>query len=88
MKSDLNFTIIVTQDEDGVFVSSCPAIPGCHSQGKTYEEAETHIKEAIRLCLEVAKTDEAYRDTIDFGEDARPRYVGITELTVPRPVFL
>src|SRR4030067_731706 len=36
------------QDEDGVIVASCPALPGCHSQGRTEEEAITNIREAIR----------------------------------------
>ena len=35
------------------FVVSCPAIPGCHSQGETEEEALVNIKEAIEGCLEV-----------------------------------
>jgi len=29
-------------------VASCPALPGCHSQGSNREEAITNISEAIR----------------------------------------
>nr|VFK62247.1 MAG: Predicted nuclease of the RNAse H fold, HicB family [Candidatus Kentron sp. UNK] len=47
------FTVILEQDEDGVWVSECPSIPGCISQGKTREKAIANIQEAIRLCLEV-----------------------------------
>lgn len=68
MKQAINFKVIITQDEDGVFVASCPAIPGCHTQGATYEEAGKNIQEAIRLCLKVAEKDTAYRSTIDFGQ--------------------
>jgi predicted RNase H-like HicB family nuclease len=32
---------------------SCPALPGCHSQGETIEEALENIKDAIRGCMEV-----------------------------------
>jgi len=32
-------------------IAHCPAIPGCHSQGKTMEEAIENIKDAIRGCL-------------------------------------
>jgi len=39
--------------EDGGFNVSCPAIPGCHSQGDTEEEAIENIKEAIKGCLDV-----------------------------------
>ncbi len=38
--------------EDGGYNVSCPALPGCHSQGETVEEAVANIQEAIELCLE------------------------------------
>ncbi len=49
----MKFLITIFQDEDGVFVAECPSIPGCVSQGKTEQEAESNIKEAIRECLQV-----------------------------------
>lgn len=88
MKQYLNFNIVITQDEDGVFIADCPAIPGCHSQGNTYEEAEKNIKEAVKLCLKVAEDDKDYRNTIDFGQKNSPRFVGISEIFIPRPSFL
>ena len=42
------FAITLEQDEDGFIVASCPALPGCHSQGRTEEEAIANIREAIR----------------------------------------
>lgn len=79
----LNFKVIVEQDEEGYFVASAPAIPGCHSQGKTLDEALTNIKEAIELCLEVAKKDELYKEKIDFPKiNDASRFLGITEVPV------
>ncbi len=49
----MKFIITLFQDEDGVFVTECPSIPGCVSQGKTEAEAEANIREAIKECLEV-----------------------------------
>lgn len=49
----MKFTVTIFEDEDGVFVAECPSIPGCVSQGKTEEEAEKNIGEAIKACLEV-----------------------------------
>ena len=49
----MKFTITLERDEDGIWVAECPSIPGCISQGKTREEAEANIREAIALCLEV-----------------------------------
>ena len=34
----MKFRIVVEPDEDGVFVASCPSLPGCHSQGRTRGE--------------------------------------------------
>ena len=65
MPKILNFRVLIEQDEDGIFVASAPAIPGCHTQGTTYEDAVGNVKEAIELCLEVAKDDRGYRAKID-----------------------
>lgn len=50
----MKFKVIIREDkEDRGYNVSCPAIPGCHSQGDTVEEALKNIKEAIEACLEV-----------------------------------
>jgi predicted RNase H-like HicB family nuclease len=49
----MKFTVTFDRDEDGLWVVECPAIPGCVSQGKTKEEANETIKDAIKLCLNV-----------------------------------
>ena len=49
----MKFIITLTRDEDGVYIAECPAIPGCVSQGKTEEEAQKNIHDAITECLEV-----------------------------------
>ena len=49
----MKLLITIYQDEDGVFIAECPSIPGCVSQGKTEEEAEENIRDAIKQCLEV-----------------------------------
>ena len=40
--------VVFQTDEDGWEVASCPTLPGCHSQGRTREEALDNIREAIR----------------------------------------
>lgn len=49
----MKFNITIDRVEDGAWVTSCPSIPGCHSQGYTRQEALDNISEAIALCLEV-----------------------------------
>jgi predicted RNase H-like HicB family nuclease len=49
----MKLLVTIDRDEDGMYVAECPSIPGCVSQGKTEKEALKHIREAIKLCLEV-----------------------------------
>jgi predicted RNase H-like HicB family nuclease len=49
----MQFSVTIDQDEDGVWVAQCAAIPGCVSQGHSKDEALKNIEEAIALCLEV-----------------------------------
>ena len=49
----MKFVVTITQDEDGMFIADCPSIPGCVSQGRTAEEAQMNVQDAIRECLEV-----------------------------------
>ena len=44
----LRLLVVFETDEDGWEVASCPTLPGCHSQGRTREEAVANIREAIR----------------------------------------
>ena len=39
-------------DEDGIFIATCPALPGCITQGQTRVEAQQNLSEAIVLYLE------------------------------------
>jgi predicted RNase H-like HicB family nuclease len=52
MKQTLHFPILIEQDEDNVYIVSCPTFRGCHSYGKTVEEAINNIREVIAMCLE------------------------------------
>ena len=66
-----NYTVIIEQDENGIYVAKVPDITGCYTQGKTVQEAMRRIKEAIEVCLE------AERDTY------KPlKFVGIQQIEV------
>ena len=48
-----DFKVLLEPDQEaGGYVVSCPALPGCHTQGDTIDEALENIEEAILLCLE------------------------------------
>lgn len=52
MKSKIHLPILIEQDEDKMYIVSCPQFKGCHSYGKTIEEAMNNIQEVIEMCLE------------------------------------
>ncbi|MGV1047745.1 MAG: type II toxin-antitoxin system HicB family antitoxin [Solirubrobacterales bacterium] len=47
------FEVILQPESDGGFSVSVPALPGCHTQGETREEALAMAKDAIAGYLEV-----------------------------------
>lgn len=51
--------MIVEIDEDGYYIVSCPLFKGCHTYGKTIEEALENIREVIELCIEEESLDES-----------------------------
>ena len=76
MKSYI-FQVAIEEDqfEDGrkAYHAYCPALPGCHSSGHTYEEALANIKEAVELYVE------------DLREAGKPIPVDPAKGTVERP---
>jgi predicted RNase H-like HicB family nuclease len=55
----MRYTVILEQEDDGGYVASVPALPGCVSQGDNRDEALANIQEAITLYLD---------DCVDAGE--------------------
>lgn len=53
----MTYHVTLIEHDEGVSVS-CPALKGCHSQGRTREEALENIREAIREWL-AAEAEEA-----------------------------
>jgi predicted RNase H-like HicB family nuclease len=45
----------VETDEDGIYIVSCPVFKGCHSYGKTIDEAIENLKEVIGICMDEEK---------------------------------
>jgi len=47
--------VILTPAEEGGYIVEVPSLPGCYSQGDTYEEALENIKDAIEGFIESMK---------------------------------
>ncbi len=67
----VNFTVLIEQDEDGIYVAKVPDIVGCYTQGKTVEQAIERVREAIQVCLEA-----------DEDEIVPLKFIGIQQLEV------
>ncbi|MBU0762701.1 MAG: type II toxin-antitoxin system HicB family antitoxin [Candidatus Altiarchaeota archaeon] len=65
------FTVLIEQDEDGVFVAKVPQLRGCHTQGKSVSQVMDRIKEAVELCLEVQK------DSVE-----KVKFIGVQQIEV------
>lgn len=51
--------VVIAPAEEGGYCASVPSLPGCYSQGETWEETLANISEAIELFVE---------DMIENGE--------------------
>lgn len=53
----MTFPVIIHESEYG-FDAYCPTMPGCVSQGDTFDEALANIKDAIKEYLEAVEIGE------------------------------
>jgi len=65
----MKLQVVIEKDEVGYYVAEVPALPGCLSQGKTYEEAIANVTEAVTGWLEVMESKYA-NDLSKFVEVA------------------
>ncbi|MBS3934189.1 MAG: type II toxin-antitoxin system HicB family antitoxin [Truepera sp.] len=49
----MKLTVIIHDAEEGGYWAEVPAIPGCATQGDTYEELLANLYEAVEACLSV-----------------------------------
>ncbi|TAH48537.1 MAG: type II toxin-antitoxin system HicB family antitoxin [Chloroflexota bacterium] len=47
----MNYTVVLEEAEEGGYTVIVPALPGCISEGDSYDEALENIKDAIQLYL-------------------------------------
>lgn len=79
-KKILEYTAIFEPAEEGGYVVSIPMLSGCATQGETFEEAVTNIKDAAQAYIEVLKED---------GEEIphENKEVVITKVAIANPSF-
>ena len=53
----MKLKVIVHEAEEGGYWAEMPAIPGCATQGRTFDELLSNIQEAVKGCLSVDLQD-------------------------------
>lgn len=48
----MKYAVVLSRDEEGNWLASVPAFLGCHTWGKTRDEALHNAREAIEGCIE------------------------------------
>ncbi|MSR85313.1 type II toxin-antitoxin system HicB family antitoxin [Candidatus Uhrbacteria bacterium] len=76
-----HYKVLIEKGEDGFYIGRVPTLPGCVTQAKTHELLIERIKEAIQLCLEVARGDRHYRRKRELMA-YKPSFIGIEEVAV------
>ncbi len=76
----LEYTVIFEPAEEGGYVVSVPLLPGCITQGETFEESVANIKDVMEGYLQVLKEE---------GEDIPKEKadIVITKVGVINPAF-
>ena len=59
----LQYNAVIQEEKEGGYSVWVPALPGCTSQGETFEETIKNIKEAIELYLESAP------EILEYGDE-------------------
>ncbi|MCP2519698.1 type II toxin-antitoxin system HicB family antitoxin [Candidatus Aminicenantes bacterium AC-335-B20] len=49
----MKLKVIIHEAEEGGYWAEVPSIPGCATQGETFEELLANIYEAVEACLSV-----------------------------------
>lgn len=76
---ELQFKVLIEQDEDGLYVASVPELPGCYTQGKTLEEVRKRIREVIQLVLE---SDKDVRDEKAKSPKSSSHFFGMEDIVI------
>lgn len=57
METRMQLTVLLEEAPEGGFTATCVEIPGAISEGETQEEALENVADAIRMILEVRRSE-------------------------------
>jgi predicted RNase H-like HicB family nuclease len=56
------YRVIFDRDESGSWLARVPSVPGCHTHGRTLEQARRRVREALGAWVDDAETAELVED--------------------------
>ncbi len=59
----MKLQVVIHEAEEGGYWAEVPSIPGCATQGDSFEELLTNLYEAVEGCLSVEVVDVPVSDT-------------------------
>ena len=68
MRKPKRHNVRYERDEEGWWVASATSLKGCHTQGRSIDEARRHIREAIAGYLDLSAKEEA---ALELHDDIR-----------------
>ena len=71
----LKYDVVFEEQPEGGYTTLVPSLPGCISEGDTFEEAKKNISDAIKLYLEDMEADGE-----EIPEDKGSVFVGQIEI--------
>lgn len=80
--SDGRYRVVFERDEDGAWIARVPSVRGCHTHGRTIEQARGRVREALSLWVDDADDAElveevrlppSARDAVRRSRTARGR---------------
>jgi len=77
---ELQFKVLIEQDEDGWYIAEVPELDGCYTQGKTLEEVRERIKEVIKLILE---SDEDAKKNKLSSPSPHSKFFAVEDIALP-----
>lgn len=78
-KKILKYNVIIEEAKEGGYTVSVPSLPGCFTEGDTFEEAHKMAKDAIKAYLESLALDKE-----PIKQTTTEVFVGTIEVEKPK----
>lgn len=79
----LKYDVVFEEAEEGGYTVCAPSLPGCISEGDTFEEAKTNITEAITAYL-----GSLAKDKEEIEIESKNHFIGTVEIPLSKLSFI